>query len=85
MLCMGVIGYGYWGPNVARNFGSVDGVNIVSISDKIPDALKRALQETAEKKFMSMAGYIKFACEKALQEDGVDWRKEPPKAPPKKK
>lgn len=42
MLRMGVIGYGYWGPNIARNFGSVDGVRIASISDKNPDALKRA-------------------------------------------
>ncbi len=50
---------------------------MVMITLKIPDALKKALQEIAEKKFMSMAGYIKAACEKALQEDGVDWRKEP--------
>lgn len=42
MLRMGVIGYGYWGPNVARNFSSVDGVRIVAVSDRNPDALKRA-------------------------------------------
>jgi len=42
MLRMGVIGYGYWGPNVARNFSSVDGVRIVSIADRNPDSLKRA-------------------------------------------
>ncbi len=42
MLRMGIIGYGYWGPNVARNFGSVEGVSLVSIADKNPNALKRA-------------------------------------------
>src|SRR5665647_341866 len=30
MLNIGVIGYGYWGPNVARNFHAVTGANPVS-------------------------------------------------------
>ena len=42
MLRMGVIGFGYWGPNVVRNFGSAEGVRVVSISDQNPEALKRA-------------------------------------------
>ena len=25
MIRMGVIGYGYWGPNIVRNFNSLDG------------------------------------------------------------
>jgi predicted dehydrogenase len=33
MINIGVIGYGYWGPNVARNFHSCQGVNLTSISD----------------------------------------------------
>jgi len=49
------------------------------IGIKVPSQLKEALQRAAEKKFQSMSGYIKFACEKALQEDGIDWRKEPEK------
>ena len=24
MLNIGVIGYGYWGPNIVRNFNSID-------------------------------------------------------------
>jgi predicted dehydrogenase len=30
---IGVIGYGYWGPNVARNFHGTAGAKLVSISD----------------------------------------------------
>jgi len=33
MINVGVIGYGYWGPNVARNFNSCPGVKLTSISD----------------------------------------------------
>jgi predicted dehydrogenase len=33
MINVGVIGYGYWGPNVARNFHATPGVKLTSISD----------------------------------------------------
>ena len=33
MLNIGVVGYGYWGPNVARNFHGTAGVKLTSISD----------------------------------------------------
>src|SRR4030042_3709098 len=33
MLNIGVIGYGYWGPNVARNFHAASGANLTAISD----------------------------------------------------
>src|SRR5579872_5512111 len=39
---VGVIGYGYWGPNIVRNFHSLDGAELVAICDKNPAALKRA-------------------------------------------
>jgi len=42
MIKMGVIGYGYWGPNIVRNFMGIDDVRISSIADKNPNALKRA-------------------------------------------
>lgn len=41
---MGVIGYGYWGPQIVRNFSGVDGCKVVSVSDKRPDALRRLRQ-----------------------------------------
>jgi predicted dehydrogenase len=33
MVNIGVIGYGYWGPNVARNFHSASGVKLTAVSD----------------------------------------------------
>ncbi|MDP3732451.1 MAG: Gfo/Idh/MocA family oxidoreductase [Candidatus Omnitrophota bacterium] len=42
MIKIGVIGYGYWGPNIVRNFSAIDGVEVVSVCDKDPKALERA-------------------------------------------
>ncbi|MFH1189228.1 MAG: Gfo/Idh/MocA family oxidoreductase [Candidatus Omnitrophota bacterium] len=42
MLNIGVIGYGYWGPNIVRNFNAIEGVKVSMICDRNPDALKRA-------------------------------------------
>jgi predicted dehydrogenase len=41
---IGVIGYGYWGPNVVRNLYSIDRYTLVGICDKNPDAARRAQQ-----------------------------------------
>lgn len=38
----GVIGYGYWGPNVARNLASLEGCHVLAIADVSPAARKRA-------------------------------------------
>jgi predicted dehydrogenase len=40
-LKIGVIGYGYWGPNLVRNFAEVDGVEIKWCADKMAE--RRAL------------------------------------------
>jgi predicted dehydrogenase len=40
-LRVGVIGYGYWGPNLVRNLTETEGVQVVSCSDLRPD--RRAL------------------------------------------
>jgi predicted dehydrogenase len=42
MIRVGIIGYGYWGPRIARNFHGLDGCELSVICDKSPDALKRA-------------------------------------------
>lgn len=42
MLKFGVIGYGYWGPNIVRNLHSVAGAEVVTICDKVPANLARA-------------------------------------------
>jgi predicted dehydrogenase len=39
---VGVIGYGYWGPNVVRNLNALDNCHLVSICDRSRPALKRA-------------------------------------------
>lgn len=41
MVRFGVIGYGYWGPNVVRNLDQLDGSEVVAICDKSPAARKR--------------------------------------------
>src|ERR1700752_2975297 len=33
MIGVAVVGYGYWGPNLARNFAEIDGWQLVSICD----------------------------------------------------
>ena len=38
----GVIGYGYWGPNVVRNLTSLDGSQVLAIAEMSPGARKRA-------------------------------------------
>jgi predicted dehydrogenase len=40
---VGVIGYGYWGPNIVRNFCSLEKACVVSVCDKNFQALKKVL------------------------------------------
>jgi len=44
MIKVGVVGYGYWGPNVARNFNHAGISEVVAITDKRTDCLHRAKQ-----------------------------------------
>src|SRR3974377_2065585 len=30
---LAVVGYGYWGPNLVRNFANTDGARVVAVSD----------------------------------------------------
>ncbi len=41
MIRFGVIGYGYWGPNVVRNLDHLDGSEVAVVCDKSPTARKR--------------------------------------------
>jgi predicted dehydrogenase len=36
---VGIIGYGYWGPNLVRNFNSVPSCNIVAVADERQERL----------------------------------------------
>jgi predicted dehydrogenase len=42
MIRVGVIGFGYWGPVVARNFQAADGCQLAAICDANPTAQERA-------------------------------------------
>ncbi len=41
MVNVGVIGYGYWGPNLVRNFDQMPSSNLVACCDLNPDNLKK--------------------------------------------
>ena len=42
MIRCGVIGYGYWGPNIVRNMRSLDTMEVVAICDKNEQSAKKA-------------------------------------------
>jgi predicted dehydrogenase len=41
MIRFGVIGYGYWGPNIVRNIRALDSASVVAVCDKSTAALGR--------------------------------------------
>ncbi len=46
-LRIGVIGYGYWGPNVVRNLHGLDNCQLVAICDSNPANLQGARQASS--------------------------------------
>ena len=43
MIRIGVVGYGYWGPNLVRNFNIAEGARLTAVCDKSDSALKRVI------------------------------------------
>lgn len=43
MVKLGVIGYGYWGPNIVRNFSIQPDCQVMAVCDKNPNAMAKAL------------------------------------------
>src|ERR1700730_1082282 len=41
VIRVGVIGYGYWGPNIVRNFQGHEKADVVAVCDKNPKSLAR--------------------------------------------
>ena len=39
MIGVAVVGYGYWGPNLVRNFAEVPDVRLVWVCDLLPERL----------------------------------------------
>lgn len=40
MVRVGLIGYGYWGPNLLRNFAELRGSHVIAVSDLRPERLE---------------------------------------------
>ena len=56
MINIGVIGFGYWGPNLARNFNSNPDFNLVSICDFSADRLEAAGKIYPQVKLVNSVG-----------------------------
>mgnify|MGYP001596752116 CR=1 FL=1 len=41
MINVGVIGYGYWGPNIVRSLHGIEGVHLTSVCDKKTGAIEK--------------------------------------------
>jgi predicted dehydrogenase len=41
MMRIGVIGYGYWGPNIVRNFSTANGSEVIMVCDMNQQTLKK--------------------------------------------
>jgi predicted dehydrogenase len=48
-ICVGLIGYGYWGPNIARNFADSEFFDLTAIADS-----SEIQRSRAQKKFVSL-------------------------------
>jgi len=48
VIRFGVIGYGYWGPNIVRNFHGQEGSQVVAVCDKNPKSLQRVRQSYSD-------------------------------------
>ena len=44
MIRIGIIGYGYWGPNLVRNFAEMRGAEVAAVADLDRDASSRRVQ-----------------------------------------
>ena len=63
MVKLGVIGYGYWGPNIVRNFSGHQDCKVVAVCDKNPVALARVLIQHPNVRLMTEADDIVMSSE----------------------
>ena len=55
MTGIGVVGCGYWGPNLIRNFSALDGCDVRAVCDRDPTRL-----ESVVRRFPAAKGYTNF-------------------------
>lgn len=65
MVNIGIIGYGYWGPNLVRNFSESNGARVVAVSDLDPAKLA-----TVQRRYPTIKTTTNF--HELLQDPGVD-------------
>ena len=65
MINIGVIGYGYWGPNLVRNFVEIQGLTVASIADLDPKKL-----EIVHKRYPGIKTTTNF--EEMINDPGID-------------
>jgi predicted dehydrogenase len=65
VLKVGVIGYGYWGPNIVRNFHGQEHSKVVAVCDKSPNSLRRVRQSHSDI-------HLTSDCEELLTSPDID-------------
>ncbi len=65
MINVGVIGYGYWGPNLVRNFAETSGANVAAVADLSPARL-----ELVQRRYPRVAVTTKF--QDLMQDPKID-------------
>jgi predicted dehydrogenase len=55
MIGIGVVGYGYWGPNLVRNFAETPGARLVAVCDSRLDRLN-----LVQKRFPGVQTFLQF-------------------------
>src|SRR5437868_2543036 len=53
---IGVIGYGYWGPNLVRNFANSESSRVVAVSDL--DSAKLAVSKRRHPQIMTTSNFL---------------------------
>jgi len=65
MIRIGIFGYGYWGPNLARNFAETADCVVAGIADSRPERLAQALRRHP-------AATVTTDLEQLLRDPGID-------------
>jgi len=65
VINIGVVGYGYWGPNLVRNFAETPGMNLAAVTDLDPKKL-----EVVRKRFPAVKATTRY--HELLDDPGID-------------
>jgi len=58
VIGIGIIGFGYWGPNLLRNFANLETARVVAVADSREDRFLKASKSHPAVKFTGDAGFI---------------------------